>query len=115
MIEDHIFTNTHIYTDNSSDNQYPDYIISRPQTEQHETIHPDPSHLSDETLQQVQQQNQNTITFATTLTIPDQNTTDTHSFTITTDSDILYIPTRRKTETNANLFQSKSDTMIHPL
>ena len=84
------------------ENPYYDYNTTTQEAEQIETLH-DTQNIFHDTQQRVNelleptQQNQNTLTLDNT-TVPDENNTheiiaDTHSFTVTTDSNILKILT----------------------
>ena len=97
----------YISSDTTIDNRYYDDESTTPQNEQigtfqdQEETFNDTHQFSVEYLEQTQQ-NQNTITFDTTSTIQDENITDahdtktdTHSFTVTTDSNLLYVRTRQ--------------------
>ena len=74
------------------------------QTEKHETILQDSQQLPDETLQRAQQQNEKTTTFDNTSAIPNENTTDMHSVTVTTDSNIAKFPVGQMAENDTYLF-----------
>ena len=84
---------------------YHDYNISISQTEKRETILQDSQQLPDKTLQPALQQNENTIIFDNTTAVPDENTTGTHSITVTTDWNIPRIPVGQKTENDTYLFK----------
>ena len=84
-------------------------------TEKHETILQDSQQIPEETLESIQQSNQNIFTFDNISTVLVKTTTDTQCITVTTDSNIPKISVRKQTEKDTNLFHnnSASPQMMH--